>query len=147
MRQRARAASDRADNGVGHCGRTHGRNHPPALVGVQGGFSVAVIKHPPESYGFKGEYLLRGSLTNLSLARFRQKIALRSGGWLGVWDESIASALRLGGDGTANPYRSYLASMPKGETSQVLCHLRVPSPRAINIERRTPLKALRLRHR
>jgi hypothetical protein len=126
VRQRARAASDRADNGVGHCGRTHGRNHPPALVGVQGGFSVAVIKHLPESYGFKGEYLLRGSLTNLSLARFRQKIALRSGGWLGVWDESIASALRLGGDGTAGE---------KPLKSCVICESHLLGQSILNAER------------
>ena len=30
LMRRARAGSDRADNGVGHCGRTRGRNHPPA---------------------------------------------------------------------------------------------------------------------
>ena len=29
-KRRARAGSDRADSGVGHCGRTRGRNHPPA---------------------------------------------------------------------------------------------------------------------
>ena len=26
---RARAFSERANSGVGHCGRTRGRNHPP----------------------------------------------------------------------------------------------------------------------
>ena len=28
-RWRARAFSERANSGVGHCGRTRGRNHPP----------------------------------------------------------------------------------------------------------------------
>jgi hypothetical protein len=29
LMKRARAGSDRADSGVGHCGRANGRNRPP----------------------------------------------------------------------------------------------------------------------
>jgi hypothetical protein len=35
-KRRARAFSDRANSGVGHCGRTRGRNHPPPRFGIRG---------------------------------------------------------------------------------------------------------------
>jgi hypothetical protein len=122
LRRRARAGSDRADSGVGHCGRTRKRNHPPGWPCLGSGRlfrsnskrhkGMTVIKHPlnsrRRSYGFRGEYLLRGSLTNLALARFRLKIAL----WSGVLTRRVGrvdckALFAWVWGGTANPYRSY----------------------------------------
>jgi hypothetical protein len=38
--RRAHADSNRADSGVGHCGRSKESNHPPALVWGQGDFLI-----------------------------------------------------------------------------------------------------------
>jgi hypothetical protein len=72
----------------GHCGRSLRLNRPAALVWGQGRLpynltlhqEMAFINHPPNCRRSSSEYLLRGNLTYLALARFRLKIALRSGG-------------------------------------------------------------------
>jgi hypothetical protein len=113
-KRRAHAGSDRADSGVGTAVAPVGETTRLPRFGFRAGFrnnlrlhkDITFIKLPPNCRRSPSEYLLRGSSTYLARARFRLKIALRSGGLARRVGRVDCNALRLGWGGTANPYRS-----------------------------------------